>query len=814
MDITRLLWTQALVWAALVSTGAGADSAAPAASAPPKVAAASNEGRAALARFQVPRGFKVDLVAAEPMLANPVALSIDEKGRFFVAETFRQGLSATDIRAHLEWLDEDLASQSVEERVAMMRKYLGDQAAAFSKESERVSMLVDTNSDGVADTARVFADGFNGLEEGLGAGILAFGGEVYYANIPNLWLLREGLEAGKATQRQALLSGFGVRIGYWGHDLHGLRMGPEGRVYFSVGDRGANVRLPGGRSVGRTDTGAVYRCNPDGSDLELVAWGLRNPQDLVFDRLGNLWTVDNNSDLGEPARLVSVVEGGDSGWRIGYQYHKEPTNGGPWLAERLWEPQTAGGWASVLPAIATITNSGAGLAYYPGVGFANDYTGRFFVCTFHGSPSNSGVQMFSVTPKGASFEITNRGQFIWNILATDIEFGYNGSAYVTDWVEGWRASGKGRIYRVYDDIRAGMAVAADTRTVAANGFGHRKLIELVGLLTHPDMRIRLGAQCALVAMGDEAVSALGNVPEKIDDPMAWLHAVWGLGQSLRLKLYSSNSPAPVLIGLMGHTNADVRAQAARMLGDNRVAEAQPALVKALEEGPDRVRLLAGIALGRLGQKQSVPALVALVQKCGAQDRYLLHAGVMGLVGCASPEVLAALSTHPAPAVRMAGLLALRRLGRAETGAFLQDNDAAVAAEALRAIHDTPVVEALGLVAALASRPPVEPALFRRVINANFRLGGPGNAAALAGMAIQPALAENLRIEALDALGDWAAPSKKDRVTGAWNPIPARSGSLAALALQARMDEIGKTAPAGVKAAAARALERLSGPVKK
>lgn len=799
----------ALLWVGLASGLPAAEPAVPPPFNPPKVAPASPDAQAAVAGFVVPRGLKVELVAAEPMLANPVALSIDEKGRFYVAETFRHGLSATDIRAYPDWLDEDLACQTVEDRVAMMRRHLGDKTIEFTKQTERVSLLVDTNRDGKVDVATVFATGFNGMEEGLGAGLLARWGDVFYANIPNLWRLRNGPEQGHADERKALLSGFGVRIGYWGHDLHGLRMGPDGRLYFSMGDRGARVKLPNGQTVGRADTGGIYRCNPDGSELELYAWGLRNPQDLVFDRCGNLWTVDNNSDCGEPARLVYVVEGGDSGWQIGYQFLKQPTNCGPWLAERLWEPRTAGGVVSVLPAIATITNSGAGLAYYPGVGFAKEYVDRFFVCTFHGSPTNSGVQMFGVQPQGASFEITNRDRFIWNVLATDIEFGYDGGAYITDWVDGWRATGKGRIYRISDEIRSGFAMVTDTRTIVANGFQHRKLTELVGLLTHPDMRVRMEAQFALLAQGDEAVNALANLPEKVEDPTAWLHAVWGLGQSLRLHLWTSNSPAPVLIKLLEHANDEVRAQAARMLGDNRVAEAHTGLVKLLRDPQERTQFFAAIALGRLGQKESVPPLVFMLRKSGAQDRYLLHAGVMGLAGCAEPAALAALSDHPSLAVRQAAVLALRRLGRPEIVAFLKDNDVTVAGEAVRAIHDVPIPEALPQLANLAAKPLSEAALGRRVINANFRLGTPDHAAALVQLALQTAVPEALRLEALEALADWNVPSGRDRVTGRWNPLPARSPTLAALALQARVAEFDKDPSAKVKAAATRAFEKLS-----
>src|SRR5437762_8837090 len=69
----------------------------PNATAGPKIAAASDEGEKAIKRFRIPKGFKVELFAAEPMLANPVCFAIDEKGRFYVAETFRLHDGVTDI---------------------------------------------------------------------------------------------------------------------------------------------------------------------------------------------------------------------------------------------------------------------------------------------------------------------------------------------------------------------------------------------------------------------------------------------------------------------------------------------------------------------------------------------------------------------------------------------------------------------------------------------------------------------------------------------------------------------------------------------
>src|SRR6185436_1767158 len=157
----------------------------------PKIAPASEEGELAIKKFQVAPGLKVDLWAAEPMFANPVAFSFDEKGRAYVCETFRLHAGVDDIRGLMSWLDEELASRTVDDRLAEMKRHLGDRLARYSEHSERISRIEDRDGDGKADHATVFADGFNTPLDGIAAGVLARRDTVWFANIPNLWLLRD-----------------------------------------------------------------------------------------------------------------------------------------------------------------------------------------------------------------------------------------------------------------------------------------------------------------------------------------------------------------------------------------------------------------------------------------------------------------------------------------------------------------------------------------------------------------------------------------------------------------------------------------------
>ncbi|MFG0263411.1 MAG: PQQ-dependent sugar dehydrogenase, partial [Novipirellula sp. JB048] len=360
----------------------------------PVVAAASNEAAEAMQGIVVKQGWTIDLFAAEPLVANIVAFDIDHQGRVFVCESFRQNRGVTDNRNHNdEWVLADLSAKTVQDRINYHRLLLGEAAGSYAQHDDRIRRLVDTNGDGKADRSDRFASGFHRLEEGTGAGVLVRGKDVFYTCIPRLWKLTDDDDDGVADQRVALSDGYGVRVAFRGHDLHGLVMGPDGRLYFTIGDRGYHVTTGEGKVLANPAVGAVFRCEPDGSGLEVFSTGLRNPQELAFNELGDWFTVDNNSDSGDKARVLHLLEEGDYGWRMYYQYL--PTRG-PYNEDRLWEPLHREQAAYVVPAIANFTDGPSGLAYYPGTGFGETLEDQFLVCDFRGSPGVSGVRSFKL----------------------------------------------------------------------------------------------------------------------------------------------------------------------------------------------------------------------------------------------------------------------------------------------------------------------------------------------------------------------------------------------------------------------------------
>jgi quinoprotein glucose dehydrogenase len=224
-----------------------------------------------------------------------------------------------------------------------------------------------------------------------------------------------------------------------------------------------------------------------------------------------------------------------------------------------------------------------------------------------------------------------------------------------------------------------------------------------------------------------------------------------------------------------------------------------------------------MGLGKLGRREDVPAIFAMLSENADRDPLLRHAGVMALVKIGDIGVLVGAETNTSDAVHMGAVLALRRLRRSEVALFLRDSDPLVVLEAARAINDQPINGAMLDLAALIQNPGIvqiattnSEALLRRVLNANFRCGTPQTAKALASFAARQDVPENMRAEALEELADWPHPSGRDRVVGLWRPVAAtRHRETAAEALQPGLGELLRGAPDGVRVAGIRAANRLS-----
>ena len=157
----------------------------------------------------------------------------------------------------------------------------------------------------------------------LAGGILYNEGDLLIGSAPGVWRLKDENGDGTIDKQIVISEGYSIHPAFGGHGISGLTTGPDGRIYWEVGDIGLDVTDKEGKRWSYPNQGAVMRSEPDGSNFEVFATGIRNLQEFSFDEYGNLISVDNDGDHeGETERVVYIPNGSDSGWRSNWQYGK------------------------------------------------------------------------------------------------------------------------------------------------------------------------------------------------------------------------------------------------------------------------------------------------------------------------------------------------------------------------------------------------------------------------------------------------------------------------------------------------------------
>jgi len=728
---------------------------------------------------------------------DPTSCTVDEAGNVYVASTTRRKAADLDIREHAVWIPEDVALTSPEEKLAFYQRELapGKMKAprgglkdhnkdgsidwkdlTFHKEA--IYKLTDTDHDGVADKITVFAEGFNSPVSGIAAGVLYFDGWVYVTAIPDVWRLKDTDGDGVADVKELVATGFGGHIAYAGHDMHGLRLGPDGRIYWTVGDKGTNVTSKEGRKFYFPHRGAVLRCEPDGANFEVFAHGIRNTQEIAFDELGNVIGVDSDGDMPkERERLTYLLEGSDSGWRNQHQYQKTDSR---WMKENMWMPKGAADQPLfITPPIANYSDGPAGFLHEPGHALDGDFRGHFFLDQF---PKGK-MDAFTLEPDLDSFKQTNLRVVSSGIMGIGMAWGTDGKAYFADWVGGYPLDGKGAVWRF--DVAPNIDKTSEQFLSKPFGTPIPK-DELLGLLGHRDQRVRVNASIRLDRLG--AWDDMLTVAKKADaDRFARIHAIWGYGMGLRHGKIADFNAA---LSLLDDADTEIRVQALKVLSEAKPNDTLISKVaEQLARKELRLRTQAGITLAKLGGK--VP-FDSFLQDAEADLRlpWLRHGLVSGLAGTQTAESLLAKAQADSGAKAVFAALALARQKSPLSGKLLNHSNPEVVNEAARAIHDDEGIAAasVDLVESFGQASlPFQAA--RRALNANLRQGDEASLSRLLTWTLKQPDAAPLRIEALSAILTFDRPPVLDLVDGTAKQYAARDKEMIARTLKTRQADL-------------------------
>ncbi len=554
--------------------------------------------RADLKNMIVAEGLEVSVFASEPKVKNPTNMDIDERGRV--------------------WITEGVNYRSTFQKWGILQP-----------EGDRIVILEDTDGDGFADSEKTF---YQGKDINAALGICVLGNRVIVSCSPNIFVLTDTNGDDIADKKEVLFSG----IGGVDHDhgAHAFVFGPDGKLYFNFGNEGKQLKTADGqfvvdaagnevRSAGKPyRQGMVFRCNPDGTGLETVAWNFRNNYEVNVDSFGTMWQSDNDDDGNKSVRINYVMEFGNFGftdemtgaswgdaWKKANLKEKLPESDKPRFHWHMDDP-------GVVPTL-LVTGGGSptGITVYEGSLLPPIFQNQMIHC----DAGPNVVRSYPVVPDGAGYKAgivdLLRSSDSW-FRPSDVGVGPDGSVFVADWNDpgvgghdmGDRdvATMRGRVYRVAPKGHRISVPKYDWTTAAG----------LVAALQSPNQATRYQAWTKLNALQGSAETELSKLLASPDQRVR--------ARALQLLARISGQQNKYVDLALGDLNPDIRITGLRIARSLKL-DVIPLVTRLTNDVSAAVRRECALAL-RHQQSPDAPGLWAnLASRHDGRDRWYLEA---------------------------------------------------------------------------------------------------------------------------------------------------------------------------------------------
>jgi putative membrane-bound dehydrogenase-like protein len=565
--------------------------------------------------YSTPDGFKLDIVADFPTVANPVGMAFGPEGALHVLE-WTEGKGDKTMQGSIELTYKDGSKR----QIPIIKKSVKD----------RIKVLRDKNGQGIFDEAKLV------LEEEFPSSFLFHDRYLYVAAQATVRRYKQPPASEPYGKPEVIVQGFGGAVH---RQVSGLSIGNDGWLYIACGEGDHFVEGSDGSRVDVLRSGAIFRSKPNGSKLHLLAQGLSKPcGNVTFDKLFNVFHADCGN-LNQPktidSRLLHVAEDADFGWRS----RPGTSSCEPDRARTATEGQRAGKMA---PLRTIHSGSAAGVLIYNETFLPPEYCGLLY-CS---DAANKSIRAYKFEPEGATFTITHEFELL---TSNDAAFrpcqpvvGPDGALYVCD-----QRSDPG-LNKLSDDGKHGRIYR-----LSWAGTKHKPAIPLRGL----------DAWSTIVKQTDaELLDTLGS--ENFSDRQQARHEIVDRGIKLRSQLLKmledEKKPTLARVAALGALqsmwNADVAQACRKLLGQtepdlSRLSADALALnapkgdkathqdlVQALDDTYPAVQRALALAIGRIGADGAADTLVNLFKFDSGKDRYLTDGIVRGIERLGKPGI--------------------------------------------------------------------------------------------------------------------------------------------------------------------------------